>query len=269
MPSPFPGMNPFLEHPQMWSEVHHWLISMITENLVPQVRPKYRVKIDERIYQINPDNGDKSILVGIPDVTIKTKKISNYNTPEIKSSNVAVLEPKTEAKPIAVTLPFLEEIKQNYLEIINLEKGHVVTAIEILSPVNKRKGEGRKKYLKKREQILNSLTHFIEIDLLRDGEKMPLLDLDINFDYQVLISHSKQRPQANLYGINLPQILPTIPIPLDEEDDNVYINLQAVLNLVYERAGYDYSIDYSREIVPALDEKYLNWCQEILNQNET
>lgn len=266
MSSPFPGMNPFLEHPKMWAEVHHWLISIIAEKLIPKIRPQYRVKIEQRIYKINPNNESQSLLIGIPDVTIKSDKISNFKTSEKSSSSVAILEPKTQVKPINITLPFLEEIKQSYLEIVDLEKGKVVTAIEILSPVNKRKGEGRKKYLKKRENILNSLTNFVEIDLLREGEKMPILDLNIDFDYHVLISPNYLRPQANLYGINLPQMLPTIPIPLAEENENVELNLQEILNLVYERAGYDYSLDYSREIVPPLEGKYLNWCQEIIEK---
>lgn len=264
MPSPFPGMDPFLENPQIWSEVHHWLISVIAAELVSKVRPKYMVKIDQRIYQINTNNGNESLLIGIPDVTIKGEKINKFQTPEKTLSKVAVLEPKTEVEPLTVMLPVLEEVRQSYLQIIDLQENQIVTVIEILSPVNKKNSEGRKKYLKKRETILKSSTHFIEIDLLRDGEKMPFLDLDIEFDYLVLVSPSEQRPQASLYGINLPQILPTIPIPLKSKDENVTINLQKILNIIYERAGYDYSIDYTREIVPPLNEKYLNWCEEIL-----
>lgn len=267
MVSPFPGMDPFLENPYTWSEVHHWLIAIISEKLVPQVRPKYRVKINHRIYKVNNinNNGDSSLLVGIPDVTVKTTATKQPETNQNNTSNVAILEPKTKVKSLTVQLPITEEIKQGYLEIIDLQKGNIVTAIEILSPVNKRKGEGRTKYLKKRAEILSSLTHFVEIDLLRDYEKMPILDLDIDFDYHILISQSEKRPQADLYGINLPDTLPIIPIPLNKEDGFAEINLQEILNLVYERAGYDYSIDYDQEIVPSLSDKYQNWCTEILN----
>lgn len=266
MPSPFPGMDPFLEHPYHWSEFHDRLIVVISEQLVPQIRPKYRVKIDQRIYQVpnSNNNGNSSLLIGIPDVTIKTNAKQEPKTNQSNISNVAVLEPKTKTKPLTVTLPFLEEIKQNYLEIIDLQKGNVVTAIEILSPVNKRQGEGRTKYLKKRETILNSSTHFVEIDLLRSYEKMPIENLEVEFDYQILVSKFDKRPQADLYGINLPDILPIIPIPLYKEDGEAILNLQEIFNLIYERAGYDYSINYQEEIVPNLPEKYLSWGEEIL-----
>ncbi|HBL10818.1 MAG TPA: hypothetical protein DD379_05330, partial [Cyanobacteria bacterium UBA11162] len=83
MPSPFPGMNPYLEHPELWAGVHHWLIIAMAELLVPQLRPKYRVAVEVRIYE---SIGDKSLLVGIPDLTIKHQQSTTNQTP----SNVAV-----------------------------------------------------------------------------------------------------------------------------------------------------------------------------------
>ncbi len=135
----FPGMDPYLEHPNFWPEVHHWLISLIAETLMPQIRPKYEVRIEKRIYEVNDTNdtnGKRSLLIGIPDAMI----------------------------------PVPTRIKHVYLEVRDMETGWVVTAIEILSPVNKRSGEGRMSYLQKRQGILVSLTNLVEIDLLRGGE---------------------------------------------------------------------------------------------------
>ncbi|NER96505.1 MAG: DUF4058 family protein [Symploca sp. SIO1B1] len=70
MPSPFPGMNPYLENPNLWSEVHHRLISAIAIALASQLRPKYRAAIEKRIYLWDESNGNKTNLVGIPDVAI-------------------------------------------------------------------------------------------------------------------------------------------------------------------------------------------------------
>lgn len=270
MPSPFPGMDPFLENPYHWSEFHDRLIVTIADELVTQVRPKYRVKIYQRIYQVNNinNNGNSSLLIGILDVTIKTNAKQEPKTNQNNTSNVAVLEPQTKTKALTVTLPLKEEIKQNYIEIIDLAKGKVVTALEILSPVNKRQGEGRTKYLKKRANILNSSTHFVEIDLLRNYEKMPIENLKVYFDYQILVSKFEKRPQADLYGINLPDTLPIIPIPLSQEDGEAILNLQAIFNLIYERACYHYSIDYQQEIIPNLPEKYLSWGEEILTKSQ-
>ena len=61
MPNPFPGMNPYLESPDFWPEVHHLLIGILQESLVPQLVPKYRVAIEKRIYEIKEE---QSLLVG-------------------------------------------------------------------------------------------------------------------------------------------------------------------------------------------------------------
>jgi Protein of unknown function (DUF4058) len=50
MPSPFAGMNPFLEQDDAWHDFHEKIIPKIAERLVVQVRPEYIVKIDEHIY---------------------------------------------------------------------------------------------------------------------------------------------------------------------------------------------------------------------------
>ena len=61
MPNPFPGMNPYLESPDFWPEVHHLLIGMIQESLVPQLVPKYRVAIEKRIYEIFAEGGGNAL----------------------------------------------------------------------------------------------------------------------------------------------------------------------------------------------------------------
>jgi hypothetical protein len=242
-------MNPYLEHPNFWSEVHSRLIVGIADYLVPHIRPKYRVAIEKRIYYINPVHQDGVLLVGIPDVTVKEQASNSEIT---SSSNVAVLQPITQ--PIRVKLPVLEKIQQRYLEIREMSNNRVVTAIEIISPVNKRNGQGRDIYLQKRQQILASLTHFIEIDLLRSWQPMPLLSNSVNSAYRILVSRSSDRPQADLYSLQLCDCLPCFPLPLQPGDREPIIDLQAILNDIYERGGYDYIIDYTQDLEPPLSE---------------
>jgi Protein of unknown function (DUF4058) len=52
MLNPFPGMNPYLEHPELWHQVHNRLIVGIADAIAEQVAPKYFVSIEQRIYQI-------------------------------------------------------------------------------------------------------------------------------------------------------------------------------------------------------------------------
>lgn len=105
MPSPFPGMNPYLESPQIWPSVHHRLIAAIADSLVPQVLPKYLVDIEKRVYQATEND---SLLVGIPDVTVQ--KISNQQNSPI--SNVAVVAPPI--TPLKVRVPMLMEFREAY-----------------------------------------------------------------------------------------------------------------------------------------------------------
>ncbi len=263
MSSPFPGMDPYLEHPDFWPEVHSRLIVAIADTLVPQVRPKYRVAIEKRVYEIGStnDNGNaNSLLVGIPDIAIKRQPTD----PDSGRSNVAIALPATQ--PVTVTVPIPEHIKQAYLEVRDLATGSVVTAIEILSPVNKRSGDGRDTYLIKRQRVLGSFTHLIEIDLLRGWEPMPMLNCDITSDYRVLVSRKDRRPSADLYAFNLRSPLPSFPIPLRSGDTEPTIDLQTILNTVYDRAGYDYAIDYTQPTVPPLSNTDTVWVDALLRE---
>ena len=165
MPSPFPGMDPYLEHPELWPGVHHRLIVAIANFLSPQLRPKYSVYLEVRMYETID-----------PDVSVLSNK-GQTSTPSSTASSVAVATPAT--TPTIVTLPMPITVRQGYLEIKEVATKQVVTAIEILSPVNKRAGKGRDAYLSKREDILGSLTNFVEIDLLRSHEPMTIFNKGI------------------------------------------------------------------------------------------
>ncbi len=262
MPSPFPGMNPYLENPQLWSQIHTHLIVAIAEGMNPLLRPKYRMAMEQRVYKDTESNDNSSVLVGIPDNVVF--KPSSTKIPS-QSSNVAVAPPLV--KPIPITLPQSEIIREWYLQVKDVETKEVITVIEILSPKNKQKGEGRKKYLKKREQILMSLTHLIEIDLLRIGESLPMnIQEEMKTDYRIIISRSNYRPQADLYAFNLPQEIPSIPLPLKPEDQEPIIPLQQLLHDVYERGSYDLAINYQKKTFPELSEKEDTWLDNLLKK---
>lgn len=261
MPSPFPGMDPYLEHPDFWPGLHNRLIVAISDALVPLVRPKYRVDIDKRIYQIDVENDP---LVGIPDVTVQYP----YTTTNQTQSNVAVAALTT--TPVKVRIPMPVEVREAYLEIKEMTTKDVITAIEILSPANKRSGKGREMYLEKREEVLGSRTHLIEIDLLRFWEHLPFLsnENDIKTDYRILVSRRNQRPIADLYPFNLQNSIPSFPVPLRAEDAEPTVNLQELFSDVYDRAGYDYIVDYSREPVPAFSERDGVWADALLREQQ-
>jgi hypothetical protein len=259
MPSPSPGMNPYLENPELWTEVHHWILTLLAESLIPQLRPKYRVAVEKRVYH---DTDRNSVLIGIPDVAI-----ARSLKPTIQeSSNIAVASPPV--KPITVNIPIPEEIRETYLEVREIATGEVITVIELLSPKNKRQGEGKKAYQTKRLQILGSSTHLVEIDLLRAGESMPILDNDIKSDYRILVSRSQLRPKAELYPFNLLEAIPAFFLPLQKGDIEPLVNLQNVIQDLFDRAGLDLAIDYNSEAVPPIQEPDLNWVNDLLKEQD-
>lgn len=255
MPSPFPGMNPYLENSELWPEVHSRLIVAISDAISPQVLPKYRVAIEKRIYQVN----EESLSVGIPDVLVINSK-SDTDT----SSNVAVAEPLN--KPINVNIPVPEEVIEGYLEVREVGTGEVITVIELLSPKNKLSKEGRNAYENKRQKILGSATHLVEIDLLRSGKSMPIVGKEIPSSYRILVSRSNYRPKAELYPFELQETIPQFPLPLRAGDIEPLLDLQLLINQVYDRAGFYVAIDYTNEPAPKLSKTDTVWADNLLRQ---
>ncbi|MFM6037648.1 MAG: DUF4058 family protein [Sphaerospermopsis kisseleviana] len=255
MTSIFPGMNPYLEHPDLFPGLHHLLISEIARFLSPQLRPKYRVAVEVRTYETIDDS---SLLVGIPDVIVKSRK----NISETKNTKVAVAAPAP--KSVTVTVPMPINIKEGYLEVKEVGTEKLITTIEILSPTNKRSGKGREAYQEKRQQVLGSRSNLVEIDLLRKGEPMPMFGDNIESDYRILVCRGNRRPQADLYAFNIQNIIPAFSLPLCAGDSEPVIDLKALLNQVYEIYDYDLVIDYSQEPVPALAKADAAWIDELL-----
>ena len=259
MPSPFPGMNPYLENPEFWPEVHHLLIGILAETLNPQLLPKYRVAIEKRVYQMN---GDDALFVGIPDVTVERSRTATKES----ESNVAVATPPS--TPVTVTVPVPLELREGYLEVREVATKEVVTVIEVLSPSNKRPGKGRETYEEKRREVLGSRTHLVEIDLLRGGEPMPVSGSNIQGNYRILVSRSDRRPRADLYVFNLQDIIPTFPLPLRSEDAEPIIDLHSCLDLIYDRAGLAFAIDYSCEPLPPAAPTNAEWIDVLLREKQ-
>jgi hypothetical protein len=253
MQNPFPGMNPYLEQAELWHQVHNRLIVAIADALTPQIAPQYRVSIEERIYTCV----DEILLVGIADVAVASSG---------STGNRATLTSEKLAEPYKVRVPMPEEVIERYLEVRLTQNNQVITAIEILSPKNKRSKEGRIAYENKRQKILGSSTHLVEIDLLRQGDPMPILDSG-RADYQILVSRSHCRPDAYLYLFDLEQPIPQLPIPLRAGEPEPTIDLQQLIDEVYKRARFDLAIDYSQPVKPALSPEKAAWVRAILERS--
>jgi hypothetical protein len=300
-------MNPYLEHPDMWPEVHHMLISVLAETLTPQLLPKYRAAIDKRVYYVS---GEDALLVGIPDVTVDERAGWAGKTPQTRSAVAMPISTPIKVQVPRECIPVLQvgphppapspkkekggrsqspspalgegfrvratkvgcalhrpiEFREGYLEIREVASLEVITVIELLSPANKRSGKGRAVYEEKRQQVLSSPAHLIEIDLLREGKPMLLLGYHSPSDYRIMVSRRNVRPQADLYGFHLRDRIPSFPIPLRQGDTEPTVDLQAALSQVYHRLSYHLVIDYNREPLPPLSDDDCAWADALLRK---
>ena len=255
MRSPFPGMDPYLEHPALWPDVHNSLIAAIRDTLVPLVAPRYFVGIERRTYVLSPDD---PALLGRPDVAIFTQGVAE----SVATYAVAVSTQRD--TPVWVEVPMTDEVGETFLELRAVQTGQVVTAIEVLSPANKVSERGRQAYLTKRQIIFESQTNLVEIDLMRVGEAMPARIKQrgvVRGEYNILVSRFWERPRAQLYTFGLRQPIPAFPVPLTRGDEEPELALNDVWHELYTRARYDLQLDYNGPALPPLSADDADWAR--------
>ncbi len=261
MPSPFPGMDPYLEEPGLWPDVHHRLITVTSELLQDRLSPKYLVRVEERIYTAGRD--DETRLQRIRGVhVVSASKRSGGTLKPAEESSVGVLEC---ADPIEVQVELEEAVREARLNILLQDDRSIVAVIEVISPANKTVGAaGRANYLQKRQEVIDSDSHLVEIDLLRAGAWVFARDSMPAHDYAVRVS--KRVPESRrawIWPIRLRQRLPQIFIPLRKEDPDTRLDLQAALATVYKRASYELELDYSKPPVPPLQGDSAAWAAHL------
>jgi len=252
MPSPLPGMAPFLEGEE-WEDFHTTFNTVIRETLSPRLEPRYLIRVVRRVYVEHADEDSPQLRRA--DVAVLSTATDQLGEAGQSSGGVATLA------PVPCVLPMPEERRETYLVIRERDSRHIVTVIETLSPRNKRSGgEGRREYLRKREEVLCSETHLVELDLLRGGRRLPVVGSLPPGDYYAVVSRAHRRPRAEVYPWTLRQRLPVIPVPLAKGEPDVPVDLQAVFGTVYDRARYDLSLDYRQPLEPPLSEVFLEAC---------
>ncbi len=213
MPSPFPGMDPYLEG-SLWMSFHTQLLAEIARQLAPKLQPKYLALTSERF-----------VLEEAADVSVQTASIY---------PDVSVIDTKGESSGeggVAIAAPFRlatvvpDRVPQVSVEIRETATRRLVTAIEVLSPTNKR-GDGRKEYRRKRRRILLSEAHLLEIDLLRRGQRVPMQQPLPEAPYFVILGRADERPMSDVWPIQFGDRLPSVPVPLLPGDADVLLDLQ-------------------------------------------
>ncbi len=271
MKSPFPGMDPYLE--RHWGDVHQSAITYIRDWLQPRLPGDLRARTQERVFIDVPDPVRGEYY---PDVRVVERPGKSH----VAGARAVVAESPTETETgngaVTPAEPFLihldvEPITEGYVEIIDVKSGHrVVTTIELLSVANKRPGEGRRLYLKKRKDHQAAGVNLVEIDLLRRGKPVLMVGREqlppsVRSAYQVCVWRGSRPRVVEVYRLPLRERLPVISIPLRPADADVPLDLQTILEQCYRNGGYD-DIEYEAEPDPALKTADAKWADALLRE---
>ncbi len=261
MASPFPGMDPYLEDRALWNDVHHSMITYIRNALQAQVRPRYVVRIEERMYI---EEVQREI---VPDVSVLRGRT-------VHPATTSLMEPECDT-PVAL---HLEEHLHTEGVIHILDRTHemrVVTVIELLSPTNKEpRSRGWRLYRQKQEEILNSEVHLVEIDLLRGGDCVlappyqALVEaVGDKWHYMISVRRGDTPATFLLYPRTVRERLPRIGVPLATGDRDAVLDLGAVLTQCYEDGAYGDIIDYHQEPPPPpFSAEDTAWIDQLLRE---
>jgi hypothetical protein len=273
--SPFPGMDPYLEHPEIWPDFHDALVTVLRAELNSVLPPPYYARSQKR-----PEVG---IALETPELRHINPDVVIARPPHYGSSTTptAVIErPRTQATAGLKVRINTEPFQHRFVEIRDAAHQHrLVTLIEIVSPSNKHSGPDRQAYEAKQHDVLASNVNLIEIDLLRRGRRLlpyPELIAAVNTlaaDYLVLLNRSEERVGGwmdyTLFPISLHDPLPCIPVPLEDELPDVLLDLQVAFNRVYEEGPYRRILDYMAQPDPPLKGADIAWAAELLQNHLT
>ncbi|HVS34035.1 MAG TPA: DUF4058 family protein [Gemmataceae bacterium] len=272
MPSPFPGMDPYLEDPYIWPDFHNSLAGHIRDELNGALPAPYYARLDMRpeIGIVEPGMGARRI---VPDVAV-----ARPSSPPA-TAGVAVLHAPRRMISASKTVTVRSEpIRHAYVEVRDPTRGHqLITLIEIVSPSNKRRGDDRTAYLQKQREVLDSDANLIELDLLRSGERLvssPFLEdavlrLEPVPDYLVLVNRAWQRAGLDrayqIFPILLSETLPCIPVPLREGQTETPLDLQYAFQRAYDGGPYRRGgVNYDEPPQPALHGEWAAWADECI-----
>ena len=257
MKSPFPGMDPYLE--SRWSDVHSTLVTYAREAINRVLPPGLMARTEVRAIVTDEGVDVRSIE---PDVSVfeRTKPPEPWNA---EPSGVAIAE-------LVCVSTRKRDIQQRFLEIRDARSdGRVVTVIECISPTNKPRENGRKKYRQKQAECRAAGINLVEVDLTRAGDRtsiMPIeqLQLRSRTTYLAWVSRASEPDKSWACCLPFSQCLPAIPIPLRPADQEILLELQPLIDTTYETGRYFDDIDYTEELVPPLSDEDAAWAATVL-----
>jgi hypothetical protein len=253
MPGPFPGMDPYLEDPAFWQDFHRRFITYCADSLGDRLPDQYEARIDERLRVVEvPTEASQDLL---PDVTVTRRPGRGA-----RSASAAGAGPVATLEPVTLAAPVMAEVRDTWIDIVHRPERALVTAIEVLSPMNKT-GNGFGEYAYKRSAVLEQRASLVEIDLLLGGQRLELREPLPRNDYYTYVTRATRRGQVDVYHWSLRDPLPTIPIPLKAPDPDIGLNLADVFALTFERGRYARSLRYDAAPPGPMGEETRAWAR--------
>lgn len=237
MPSPFPGMDPFLEHPALFPDLHDRLVARLSETLQARLPEPYYAVVGARVWV---ESSRRTIG---PDVEVLRPTGAPHGQAAPPGAGAVVAQ---RSRPLVIRVPY-DEMRETLVEIRARHdpEDRLVTTVEVLSLANKAPGaHGRDLYLRKQGELLDSPCHLVEIDLLRAGQHATAVPLDRlveasgPFDYHVCVHRFDHVDDFFVYPIRLDEPLPEVAIPLLPGDSDVPLDLQALFGACYDAGPY-------------------------------
>ncbi len=252
MPSPFPGMDPYLEDPAFWRDFHESFITYWRDALNDLLPDHYEARIDERVSLVDVPNGAPRQV--LPDVAVA----QTFPLP----TNVLAVATAVATEPVIVPLHVLEQAEEAYIQLLHRPDRTLVAVMELLSPSNKANPD-RLEYLAKRNALLKQHVHLIELDLLVGGVRLPMRGALPPGHYYALVSRAERRFDCEVYARSVRQPLPTIRVPLKEPDPDLLLDLGAVFATTYERGRYARALPYGAPPSAPLADADRRWAEEL------
>jgi Protein of unknown function (DUF4058) len=255
MPSPFPGMDPYLE--KYWRDIHARLVTYICDQIGPQLPVGLYPQVEERIVM----DSSVGIAARFPDVRV----MEDASSPE--ESRPTSTMTATLSKPYIVHVPD-EELSETFVEVRDVDGDQLVTVIEVLSPSNKRSGKDRRAYLRKRRDLVKAGVSLVEIDLLRSGRSVQTFSLDalpaeFRTIYHIYVCRGWDPESIEVHKLSLREQFSVVGMPMRESDADVPLNLQPLFERCYEIGRYG-RLDYTADPDPPLSPDDAKWADELL-----
>jgi hypothetical protein len=254
MRSPFPGVDPYLEHPAYWPDFHAGFITYARDNMLDALPETYDARIEESVRLVTVES--ERAVGARGDVTI-TRDMT-LPRPSSGAPGTVTLEPIVAVLP----KPVVEEVREIRIQILRLPEREVVTVIELLSPANKA-GTGRQEYLLKRAELSAHQVNLVELDLLVGGQRVPTPEPLPPGDCFAIVSRWMPKPICEMYGWSIRHPLPRIRVPLKHPDPDILFDLGAVFETTYERGRYQRMISYSKPPHAPLSGDDMKWATQL------